>query len=129
MHRLRRLGDSAGTVVYRGHDVQVITLLDRLARRSYCRVRMGAVIEVGGRIVATGWNHPGNGYGECAERHALRRAPADVEGATVYVAGWYSRNWHPVTARPCEKCLIALKNRGISRIVWLDKNVWIMEEI
>lgn len=73
--------------------------------RSVCAVQVGACLADSHGIFAWGWNHMGNGFGEHAEVHCLRRANRDrAEGSTIYVASTRMRTGRPVTSKPCEKC-------------------------
>lgn len=98
-------------------------LAEDILERSTCAVQVGAVImDRQGRIVSWGWNSPGNGYGFCAEEHAVVRANTKrLRGATIYVAGERKRNRRFVLSKPCERCQQIL-NAFDLRAFWRDKN-------
>lgn len=95
-----------------------------LMSRSQCAVQVGAVLVDVWGIHSWGWNSAGNGFGEHAEAHCLRRANSRrLEGSTMYVAARRKRNGRPVTARPCEVC--HRLTRRVDRVVWRNRNgVW-----
>ena|SRR6185312_13544790 len=94
-----------------------------IAKRSQCSVKMGAVLFDKYGIFAWGWNSSGNGFGLCAERHALERAnPNRFRGSAMAVAGFRTRNKNLVCACPCGLCHEALIAKGISNVIYQDKN-------
>lgn len=94
------------------------------------KMKHGAVIVKGGRVMSVGVNkfrnHPMIIQPEIiktvcsvhAEVDALRKA-RDVRGATIYVARVNSRGVSRMS-RPCNHCYMALKDAGISNIVYTD---------
>ena len=94
----------------------VLELLDR----SVCSVQVSScIVDCHNRIIAHGWNHVGDGYGQHAEMHALSRAnPNRLVGASIYVAAQRFRNKKIILSRPCEECMPHL--RGLT-IWWRNK--------
>lgn len=92
-----------------------------ILERSICSIRVGAAIEDASGILAWGWNSEGfDGYGMCAEAHAIRRANRKrLLGSTIYVAGKRSRNGKFVPAKPCPECQ-KLIDKWELRVVWRD---------
>lgn len=100
----------------------------RIAETSEVPQRHGAVIVKSGRVLAVGVNkwrnrniknndleyNPHLTYH--AEIDALNRF-ADVEGATIYIAR-VDKKGEPRFSRPCSRCLKALKDAGIKKIVY-----------
>ena len=79
-----------------------IDLLDR----SECAVQVAAVIADRNGIFGWGWNNVGAGFGEHAERAALRRTRnvRRTVGASIYVAARRKKSGNTITAKPCEDC-------------------------
>lgn len=96
-----------------------------VARRSICRVKMGAVIvDWKGRVISYGWNHhlSTDGPGNHAEMHAIQRAnKRRLAGSTIYTAGIRPRKLNLVYAKPCELCRSLIMAVGIEKMVWMDK--------
>jgi deoxycytidylate deaminase len=87
------------------------------ARRSPCRVQVGAAISDCRGIFAWGWNHAGpDGLGLCAERMALQRANRSrLPGATLTVVAL--RRGKEITSTPCpccERAIVAAKVPWVS---------------
>lgn len=100
-----------------------------ILERSKCSIRVGAAIEDGSGILAWGWNSEGfDGYGMCAEAHAIGRANRKrLRGSTIYVAGKRARNGKFVPSRPCVNCQ-KLINKWQLNVVWRNNNgQWIKE--
>lgn len=98
----------------------------RLARRaslqSEFRVKMGAVIMRGKRVISTGKNitktHPKFGYSVHAETNCLMRTGRyDIIGCSIYVYR-EDRNGNPAIARPCDDCMKVLKSFGIKNVYY-----------
>ena len=92
--------------------------------RSICQVQVGAAIEDHkGRIMSWGWNFDGlDGYGMCAEAHAILRAnKSRLYGSTIYIAGLRQRNGNLVETKPCEKCQ-ALIDKWRLKPIWRKKD-------
>lgn len=94
-----------------------------ILERSNCLVQVGAAIEDRrGRIIAWGWNGSHDGWGLCAERHAILRANRKrLEGGTIYVAGKRHRNGKIVPTRPCAICQPFIDKHSL-RVVWRNNN-------
>jgi deoxycytidylate deaminase len=107
---------------------QFLSLASKLAESSELPQKHGAVIVKSGRVLAVGVNrwrnkniqvtepeyNPNLTYH--AEVDALHRF-ADVTGATIYIAR-VGKNNEPKFSRPCSRCLVALKEAGIKKIVY-----------
>jgi tRNA(Arg) A34 adenosine deaminase TadA len=92
-------------------------LVELVLRRSRCHVQMGAVLYDRWGVFAWGWNHAGNGNGEHAELHAIRRANrVRLRGATIAVAGRYATSRSMVEAKPCARCYGLLRDVGVRRV-------------
>jgi deoxycytidylate deaminase len=87
-----------------------------VARRSPCRVQVGAAISDCRGIFAWGWNHAGpDGLGLCAERMALQRANRSrLSGATLTVVAL--RRGKEITSAPCACCERAIVAAGVPRV-------------
>ena len=124
-------------------DEYYIRIARDVAKRSTClRRQYGAVIVKDDRIVSTGFNGsakgepsccdngecwreahaipPGEQYEKCkaihAEMSAVNHAKTDLQGATLYLAGF--ENGKPLkNVTPCELCSRILKDEGIDQIV------------
>lgn len=83
-----------------------------LVSRSTCRVKVAAVIWDAWGVVSWGWNHAGDGFGQCAEHHALTRANAKrLRGAAIAIAA--RRGNKTILSRPCQKCWSRLKKKKL----------------
>jgi deoxycytidylate deaminase len=90
--------------------IDVLEFARLVARRSPCRVQVGAVISDCRGVFAWGWNHAGpDGLGLCAERMALQRANRSrLSGATLTVVALRRGKEIPSTPCPCcERAIIA----------------------
>lgn len=124
-------------------DEYYLGIARAVAKGSTClRRQYGAVIVKDDRIVSTGFNGSAKGEpnccdnGECwreahdiphgeqyekckavhAEMNAVNHAKVDLQGATLYLAGF--ENGKPLkNVTPCELCSRVLKNEGIDQIV------------
>lgn len=102
---------------------------------TYHRVKIGAVITQGNRVLSKGANlstsHPVQAYWDRltnrrapahnmhAEMNALVRAKRlgeSLEGATIYIAR-LDRNNQLNQCRPCDACMAAIEDAGIHTIV------------
>lgn len=109
--------------------------LEESRKSTYHRIKIGAVIAHGNKVVSKGANlstsHPIQAYWNRltnrlapannlhAEMHALVRAKRlgeSLEGATIYIAR-LDRNDQPNQCRPCVACMAALENAGIRTII------------
>ncbi|MEK7567011.1 MAG: hypothetical protein AAB527_02675 [Patescibacteria group bacterium] len=102
------------------------------AGRSPCNVQVGAVLtDKQGRLIHGGWNNPGNGFGMCAEEHAIKRAnPKRLYGSTLTITSFRKKNGNPVFCQPCENCFTFAKKRGVEIVEHNDKNGnWIVFEL
>ncbi len=75
-----------------------------ISTRSICTVKVGAVIYDDYGIFSWGWNHSGSdGFGLCAERHAIKRANRKrLVNATIVIVSM--RRGKTITSLPCMKC-------------------------
>ena len=95
-------------------QLEIHDLTKYLAARSTCSVKVGAVIyDDDFRILSWGWNHSGsNGFGECAERYAIRRSNRKrLNGSTICIVS--IRRNKMITSLPCMKCAAAIKRAKI----------------
>ena len=101
------------------------------ARRSKCRVQVGAALSDNYGIFKWAWNHPGpNCDGAHAEAEALKKVNRKrLRGAKITVAAFRGRKM--ILARPCEAlCLPLLKKYGLKTIEYTTKEcVWKTELI
>lgn len=104
-------------------------LAAEILSRSSCSVQVGAAIADSHGIFSWGWNSSGpDGYGQCAEQHAISRANKNrLYGALIYVAGVRNRNGKIVGTKPCEKCQKLIDKYAL-RVMWRENNEdWIYE--
>jgi len=99
----------------------IIELTQSIAKRSICTVKVGSVVYDSYGIFAWGWNHVGKGFGECAERYAVRRAnKRRLKGASICIISY--RRGKMICSFPCPKCFAVLKACGIKYIECNDTN-------
>jgi tRNA(Arg) A34 adenosine deaminase TadA len=103
----------------------------RFAERSKLRVRVGAyAVCIGKRHGGScnkERNHPRINYLAAsvhAEIGALNQIPIDYTPHTVYVARLGTQG-RLLPSYPCRRCLPALIERGVRRIVWWDGDKWV----
>ena len=96
-------------------------LASEILARSSCSVQVGAAIADKRGIFSWGWNSSGpDGYGQCAEQHAIVRANKKrLRGALLYVAGIRQRNGKPVPSKPCPECQ-KLIDKWDLRVMWRE---------
>jgi len=109
-------------------DRAYLSFATYVASQSDCRMKHGAVIVKGGRVIATAVNTERNRPEQVSEEHikthcsvhaevnALRRAKK-VKGATIYVAR-SNRSGDPIMSRPCDRCYKQIKRSGIKKVVY-----------
>lgn len=97
-------------------------LCQLIAKRSICQVQVGALIyDSKGCIISWGWNHVGNGFGLCAERHAISRAnKSRLVGSTILVHAY--RRGRSVNSFPCVRCYQKIKKSKIKFVECNDSN-------
>ncbi len=96
-----------------------------ISERSICRVKVGACIADKHGIYSWGWNTLGNGFGCCAETHALLRANRKrLAGSKIYVAGYHKKTKNPCPAKPCQNCTRLITAAGIKQVYWHGKEGW-----
>lgn len=98
--------------------------------RSGCtRRQVGAVFVVDKRIVATGYNQSPSGVKHCSEvgcfihdGHCIRSVHAELNGILNACKAGQSleRSTVYVTSFPCLRCLMALRNAGVSTIKYRE---------
>lgn len=112
---------------------RLLILASRLAETSELPQKHGAVIVKSGRVLAFGVNkwrnrdmvaaqteyNPNLTYH--AEVDALNRFQ-DVRGATVYIAR-VGKAGEMRFSRPCSRCLVALKEAGIKKVVYTTNDM------
>lgn len=94
---------------------------------TYPRWRFGAVLTKGSRVFSFGAskkrNNPMNvpdgvKCAEHAEQAALRKArKSDLRGATIHVAR-VNNSGKPMMARPCKICESALREAGVTKMIY-----------
>ena len=97
-------------------------LAEYFAKRSGCKVQVGAVLSDNWGIFKGSWNHPGpNCRGAHAEAEALKRVNRRrLRGAKIIVAAF--RNGKMILARPCEEiCLPLLKKYNLTIMEYSTK--------
>lgn len=94
-----------------------------LTTRSICNIKVGAVIYDDHGIFSWGWNHSGsNGHGECAERHAIKRANRRrLNGATICIVS--VRRGKQITSLPCTRCALVITRAKIKYVECQDNGV------
>lgn len=109
-------------------DQAYLSVASYLASQSKCRMKHGAVVVRGGRVLGVGVNkernHPmivstNHIKDHCsvhAEIDAIRKA-RDVSGATVYVARVNKRG-QSRDSKPCSNCYDTMTNLGIRKIIY-----------
>lgn len=108
-----------------------LNLAMKIAEPSECNHRHGAVIVRGGSVLSVGLNKWRNEVALVEQLHkdgrsanvsvhaeidALSRV-ADPRGATIYIAR-VNRTGDPRLSKPCGACSKALKEAGVSKIVY-----------
>lgn len=63
-----------------------------------------------------------------AEVAALRRSPARGEGGTVYVVR-LGATGALLPSYPCERCLPALSDAGVRKIIWYNGTSWVKQKM
>lgn len=111
---------------------------------SYGRVKIGSVIVRGGKIISVGVNkrkthplqHEYNQYRKYKLRNdflhsemcAILNAKCNLRGSEIYVAR-KDNHGNPAICRPCEACMKALKDRGVSGVYYTTSNGYVYEKI
>lgn len=103
----------------------------KTSKKSNCKIKLGAVLERGGRILAVAANKEGSsGRGEYEySRHAESslfsgRRKFTYEIATVYVARSHARTKVPLLAKPCNKCQRRMAKAGVTRVFYTTESGW-----
>lgn len=101
-------------------SLELVDLARMVARRSPCRVQVGAVISDSRGVIAWGWNHAGpDGLGLCAERMALQRANrARLAHARLTIVAL--RRGREITSKPCACCHRAILAAGVPHVSYRD---------
>lgn len=92
-------------------------LAEVISTRSPCNIKVGAVIYDDHGIFSWGWNHAGrSGLGECAERHAIKRANRKrLENAIIVIVS--IRRGKQITSLPCMKCAMAIRRAKMKYVL------------
>lgn len=110
-------------------DQAYLSVARYLARKSTERMKHGAVVVKGGRVLGTGYNkgrnHPfivsSEHIKEHCSRHAeveaIRDAKNNLKGAVIYVAR-VNRNGHDRNSKPCKRCQEIIDAAGIKRVIY-----------
>lgn len=86
-----------------------------IANRSSCNIKVGAVIFDQYGIFSWGWNHSGSGNGECAEKHAIKRAnKARLDNASIAIVA--IRRGKIICSIPCISCDELLRAYKIRKV-------------
>ena len=125
-------------------DEYFIKVAEVVSSRAAClRKQYGCVLVKDKYIVSTGYNAPPVGephceictkscetkdeaaYSGCPSSHAemnalLLASKEEMQGATLYLAGFDVRTGTWISAKPCEICLRLIKNAGVARVVNKD---------
>ena len=128
---------SSGVIQERlsARDSRLLNKAIELALTSQCnpRTRHGAIIVAGGRALGRGVNKDRNNpefvkcgpadYAVHAEIVALRSCGnTPVKGGKIYIARVGSKGL-PAMSKPCSRCMAALKNAGITKIIYTIESV------
>lgn len=96
----------------------------KVAEKSKCRYRHGAVVVSNGRVISQAVNKkvgdPETAWRVShihAEFAALIAAGSRATGAQVYVARILA-DGSPANSEPCKKCARLLNRLGVSQVVW-----------
>lgn len=113
-------------------DEYFLAISDAAALRATClRRKVGAIIVVEDQVVATGYNGAPRGMPQCTDDgvgcemehgHCVRTVHAELN-ALLQAAGHGSRAAGATlytTASPCRRCMMAIINARISRVVYRD---------
>lgn len=124
----RKLWLSKEQVAISKRDQAYLSVASYMASQSKCRMKHGAVVVRGGRVLGIGVNkernHPmivstNHIKDHCsvhAEIDAIRKA-RDVSGATIYVARVNKRGQNR-DSKPCKNCYDAMTELGIRKIIY-----------
>ncbi len=96
---------------------------------------MFSVITKGGRVLSMGHNNKNrlsfpfkseNGYsslsGMHAEYDAIRKLfKFQLKDSTIMVFGFNRKSNNPILSKPCKACMNAIKEVGIKKIIYFDK--------
>ena len=116
-------------------DQQRIKKAIKAATKSrHHKIRVGAVVAVAGRLSSSP-NIPRNDARICwqhasvhAEEAALAGAYRDGIGGVVYVAR-IGQSGRVLPSFPCKRCVPALRNAGIRKVVWFDGQIWMASRL
>ena len=105
-------------------DRSMFKLAAKMAVKSDCQIRHGAVVVRGGSILGLGFNRKINGatsepYTIHAEVDALNNVDGLVDGATMYVVRIYADDTYALSL-PCESCYNTMNLYGIKKVVFSD---------
>lgn len=100
---------------------------------SDCSIKIGAVLERGGRILAVACNMKGsmriNGIHYEYSRHAEGRLLSNalsrrtsLGNTTVYTYRQHGLKTTPMVAKPCQQCLRLLSEAGVSKVFYTIEN-------
>lgn len=108
----------------------MISLAQKLAEKSVCRTKHGAVVSKGARVFGRGYNsykpHPTYGGGPLMTLHAEAAAIRDAKrrgiclrGATIFVARVGNNS---NMSKPCKSCQEMIGQEGIRKVVYTDEH-------
>lgn len=96
--------------------------------QSDCKIKVGAVLERGGRILGIASNKAGsmgNGHYQYS-RHAEARVLVNRngQGASVYVSRKHGLNGTSLIAKPCIRCQFILYESGVRAVYYTVPGGW-----
>lgn len=104
-----------------------------LASKSKARMKHGAIIVKGGRVVGTGFNKNRNSplvvsenhikthCSEHAEISAIKDASFNVKNAVIYIAR-VNKNGMDRNSKPCNQCFDVISKLGIKKVIYTVEN-------
>lgn len=102
----------------------MISYAIKIAERSTNKTHKtgAAIYDRKGNLIANGWSHIGmprlSLYSTHAELHALRRSHKPIQEATIYIATLAAKNSHLALGKPCKDCVRALRDSGVTKVVF-----------
>lgn len=104
-----------------------------ISYHSNYKQRIGVAIYKGARLVSTGFNylktHPkyASKYPSIhAEISAIIKAQTDLNGCAIYVYREHNKYKTPMLSLPCNNCMSAIFEAGISKIYFTTDGGWDM---
>lgn len=100
---------------------------------SDCTKKHGAIVTIGGKVVAVGVNRLRNDPSKFPANHlnknsedisvhaeiaALKALGGEAKGAKIYIARWHPKTGKTSLSRPCDNCYKALMEAGVKEIIY-----------